>query len=408
MDASNYLRHGNGPRAIFLQENPYYKNFDQMNCQKDKFRLREGEHYLNCGYKAPLLRTAEEACRNALIRNRNPMDIRTEDFFSEVEEVKGLFSKLVGGSPDQMAVIPSCSYGFGSVLSAVPPKTNGKAITLDEEFPSGYFALKKWCNDHQQDMKVIKKPQSASTNWSQRIMEGITSDTSLVLMSSIHWMTGYQYDLAAIGRRCREVGAYFIVDGTQSVGALDIDVKRDNIDALICAAYKWLLGPYSLGMMYVGDPLAEGSPLEESWMNRNNAARFSELTKYDETYKPRAGRYNVGETTNFLLMPMLKTSLTQILEWDVRVIPQYVNRLKRRLELYLQTLDEALDLSEFAPHLVGISLPSRVDPEALKTELTLQKVSLSNRGDQLRISFHLFNDQEDVDALIQAIENARE
>ncbi|MEZ4722552.1 MAG: aminotransferase class V-fold PLP-dependent enzyme [Flavobacteriales bacterium] len=95
------------------------------------------------------------------------------------------------------------------------------------------------------------------------------------------------------------------MDGTQSVGAMHMDVMRYNIDALVCAGYKWLLGPYSIGMAYIGETFNDGIPLEETWMNRTNAQDFSHLTDYDPVYQPGAARYSIGESSQFILLPML-------------------------------------------------------------------------------------------------------
>lgn len=368
--------------------------------------MRPGTHYLNCGYKAPLLISAENACMDALIRNRNPMDIRPEDFFQPVDEVRQLFARITHTQAHQIAVIPSVSYGMASVLSAVTPKSNGKALTVSEEFPSGYFALEKWCRQHDQKLSAIAAPTSSEISWSDQLISTIDDSTSVVLISSIHWMSGIMYDLKAIGEACRKVGARFIVDGTQSVGALPIDCLEFHIDALVCAAYKWLLGPYSIGLMYVSEGLEKGTPIEESWMNRSNAARFSELTQYDPHYKMGAGKYNVGETSNFLLMPMLNASLSQILDWGVGTIPNYVNRLKQPLLHCLAELEPDKDISDRSPHLMGVHLPKSISPSKLQQALVKNQVSLSIRGEFMRVSIHLFNDEEDISALVACIQSS--
>ena len=85
-------------------------------------------------------------------------------------------------------------------------------------------------------------------------------------MSSIHWTDGTKFDLRKIGERCREANALFIVDGTQSVAVMPIDVVENNVDALVCASYKWLLGPYSIGLAYYSEAFNSGKPIEDSWL----------------------------------------------------------------------------------------------------------------------------------------------
>ena len=115
----------------------------------------------------------------------------------------------------------------------------------------------------------------------------------------MHWTDGTRFDLAAIGARAREVGAALVVDGTQSVGALPFDVQQLRPDALVCATYKWLMGPYSLGFAYLGPRFDDGEPLEETWIGRRGSENFKELVDYQDDYQPGALRYDVGERSNF-------------------------------------------------------------------------------------------------------------
>ncbi len=176
---------------------------------------------------------------------------------------------------------------------------------------------------------VVRKedvPEKAK-DWNERILEAIETGTAFVVMASVHWMNGTKFDLERIGARCKEVGARLIVDGSQSVGALPIDVKRYNISALVCAAYKWLMGPYSTALAYIHEDFNDGIPLEESWMTRPNSERFERLTQYEKGYKPGAVRFDVGQSSNFILVPMLNEALGQLLDWGIGEIQEYGRQL---------------------------------------------------------------------------------
>ncbi len=122
--------------------------------------------------------------------------------------------------------------------------------------------------------------------WNSRIIEAIDADTALVALPHVHWTDGTQFDLVEIGRRAREVGAALVVDGTQSVGALPFDVQIVQPDALICSAYKWLLGPYSIALGYFGSRFDNGVPLEETWLGRLGSEDFTKLINYQSQYHP--------------------------------------------------------------------------------------------------------------------------
>ncbi|MCB9251963.1 MAG: aminotransferase class V-fold PLP-dependent enzyme [Flavobacteriales bacterium] len=379
-----------------------------MKCQKELFSLESGIHYLNCGYKAPLLKISEEAAIKALVRDRNPWAIKPEDFFSDSESVKNSYARIVNAQSDEIAIIPSVSYGLSSILKNIRPKEGGKAITLMDEFPSGYFSLERWCRENKNELKVIGPGvgKSSGRSWNEEILKQIDGSASVVLISSIHWMNGIRYDLKEIGKKCRENGAVFVVDGTQSVGSLPINVKECNINAMVCAGYKWLMGPYSLALAYFDDSFYEGTPLEESWMNRTNSAEFSNLTQYDENYRPGAGRYNVGETSNFILMPLLSESLKQIEKWRPENIQDYCHNLIKPLKEYLNEIGSELESEEyFCNHLFALSLPERINMEKLKSALSQNRVIVSVRGKYIRVSVNVFNDENDLAKLIQSIES---
>ncbi|AXT20232.1 aminotransferase class V-fold PLP-dependent enzyme [Flavobacteriaceae bacterium AU392] len=379
--------------------------------QKHLFNLNDNIHYLNCAYKAPLLKASEAGVIKALQREHNPIDFSAEAFFDEVDEIKVLFGKLVNCVPEQVAMIPSTSYGFASVLNNIPYKQGQHVLTVENEFPSDYYSIQRWCNTHNAELRIIKpdtNSEQIGEHWNTKLIENINENTAIVNISSVHWMTGLQFDLEAIGQKCKTVGAKFIIDGTQSVGALPMDIQKYNIDALICASYKWLIGPYSMGLMYISPEFNDGVPLEESWMNRSNAKDFRSLTNYTNDYTSGAARYNVGETSNFISMPILKAGLQTILKWTPEGVQEYTKELIQPLRNYLENLGVIFEEDKyFSNHLIGVKLPENINIEALTENLVKQNIYLSVRGSSLRISVNVFNTSIDIERLINVIETTR-
>lgn len=379
-----------------------------LTSQKHLFHLAPDVHYLNNAYRGPQLKSSEEAGIAAIIQQRNPFQLKPTDFFEGVDSVRQLFGKLVNCESSDVAIIPSTSYGFSSVLKNIKPKIGGKAIVVQDEFPSGYFSIARWAKENQTYVETISpNPTAASKgeSWNLALLEAIDAKTSVVLISSIHWMSGLKFDLEAIGEKCQQMGAVFIVDGTQSVGAMPIDVKACQIDALICATYKWLLGPYSLSIAFIGEKFHQGIPLEESWMNRVNARDFGRLSEYASDYSPGAARYNVGEAANFVLMPMLQASLKQILDWTPTAIQEYASSLNRPFLDFISRIGGKTEPAPFlAQHLFAPLLPKSINSADLKKELEANQIYVSTRGEYLRVSINVFNVAEDVSALMHVIE----
>jgi selenocysteine lyase/cysteine desulfurase len=370
--------------------------------------MPEGIHYLNCAYMSPLLKSVEEKGIEGMRLKRNPISIKPVDFFTGAVGVRQKFSRMVQCDPAQVAIMPSVSYGMNSVIRNMAHRKGQHALTISEEFPSCYYTAQRWCMDHGAELRVIARNDDLpkkGKEWNTRILEAINSDTAFVVMASVHWMNGTRFALEEIGARCKEVGAKLIVDGSQSVGALPIDVKACSIDALICAAYKWLMGPYSTALSYIHEDFNNGVPLEESWMTRPNSERFDRLTNYEEGYKPGAVRYDVGQSSNFIFLPMLDEALRQLLDWGIEDIQEYGHVLGAPLISYFREKGVSLDdESHRAHHLMGLQLPAGTNGEVLISELQSRNIYVSLRGNNIRISLNVFNDDTDVQELIEALE----
>jgi selenocysteine lyase/cysteine desulfurase len=353
------------------------------------------------------MKSVEERGVEGMRRKRDPASIKPADFFTDVRSVRKKYGRMVGCDPDQVAVMPAVSYGMNSVIRNIPYQKGQHALTISEEFPSCYYTAQRWCSDHGAELKVIARKEdlpNKGKDWNTRILEAIDYHTAFVVMASVHWMNGTKFDLEAIGERCREVGARLIVDGSQSVGALPIDVEKFRIDALISAGYKWLMGPYSTALAYIHEDFNEGIPLEESWMTRPNSERFDRLTQYVEEYRPGAIRFDVGQSSNFIAMPMLDEALGQLLDWGEEEIQEYCRVIGAPLLDYFQEMEVPLDEEiHRAHHLMGLQLPAGTTGEVLVQELQKRHVFISLRGDNIRISLNVFNTDEDVLELIAAL-----
>ena len=208
------------------------------------------------------------------------------------------------------------------------------------------------------------------------------------------------FDLKTINKKAKQHEALLIIDGSQSVGALPFSVKEIQPDALICAGYKWLLGPYAIGMAYFSDRLTNGRPLEENWINRVGSDQFASLTDYTGQYRPGAVRYDVGETSNFILAPMFLDAVNQLLDWGVKNMHNYVAELaKPMLNEFRGNGLVATEIDSFSPHLFSVQLPSHVDVEKLSAAFAANNVFTSVRGTGLRISPNVYNSTKDIDVL---------
>ncbi|MBI4538609.1 MAG: aminotransferase class V-fold PLP-dependent enzyme [Gemmatimonadetes bacterium] len=357
---------------------------------------------------APLSKAVQEAGIVGIRRKAVPHTIQARHFFEESDEVRRLFARLVNAEdPSRIAIIPAASYGIATAAKNIRVRRGQNIVVTHEQFPGNVYVWRSLAQREQLELRTIEPPPDSSgrgKEWNARILEAIDPATAAVALGHVHWTDGTRFDLEKIGERAREFGAAFIVDGTQSVGALPFDVQRLRPDALVCAAYKWLLGPYSIGLAYYGPRYDDGVPLEETWIARRGSDDFRALVNYQDDYQRGAVRYDVGERSNFILVPMLKTGLGHVLEWGVAEIQEYCrclmgDFLAEARELGCAVEDEAWRGS----HIVGIRLPPGLDLDAVQKELAAANVFASLRGSALRVSPHAYNDAEDVAALREVL-----
>ncbi|UCG87311.1 MAG: aminotransferase class V-fold PLP-dependent enzyme [Gemmatimonadota bacterium] len=379
-----------------------------LSCQRHLFSLPQDLHYLNCGYMSPLPINVEEAGIAGIRRKRVPSDIESRDFLAGIEAIREKFASLVGLSgPERIAVIPSVSYGLATAARNLPVAASQNIVILARQFPSNVYVWRRLAASSGAELRTATPPSEGAQRarrWNERLLDIIDSHTAIVALGQVHWTDGTLFDVAAIAARCREVGAALVLDGTQSVGALPFDVELIRPDALVCAGYKWLMGPYSIGVAYFGPRFDGGTPLEETWLARVGSDDFPRLIQYQDAHRPGAARYEPGEVSNFTLVPMLAAALDLIAGWGVAEIQAYCCWLTESLAAEVRALGfEAEDSEWRAGHLVGLRMPGGIDPWPIQAELTARRIAVSLRGDVLRVSPHVYNDRADIGALTEAL-----
>jgi selenocysteine lyase/cysteine desulfurase len=356
---------------------------------------------------SPQLKSVEVSGRHNLSIKNTPNRIAPSDFFAQVQRVKEAFAQTINASEvDRIAVIPSVSYGIATVAKNLPLTADQEIITAADQFPSNYYSWQELCRERNAKVVTVGVEEGADKGrrWNEAILAAIKPQTAAVALSHVHWAEGVLFDLEKIREKTRAVGAWLIIDGTQSVGALPFDVQKIQPDALICAAYKWLMGPYSSGVAYYGPVMDGGRPIEENWINRKDSHDFRNLINYQSEYQPLAGRYCMGEQSNFILMPMLEAALQQINAWQPARIQEYCAALNAP---YLAELRERgfqmLPEDQRAHHLVGVRLPEGVAMEQVQAALAEAKVLVSVRGSSIRLAPNVYNHATDWERLMTVL-----
>lgn len=375
----------------------------------EAFSLPQDARYLNCAFMSPLPGPVEEAGHRALRRQRFPADYGPDDFFEPADRIRRAFCRLVGSDdPSRVALVPAVSYGAALVAGNLELTAGDAVVMAGDQFPSHVYPWTRVAREAGAEVRRVERPEPAgegtADRWNARLLEAVDRDAALVALAQAHWTDGTLFDLEAVARRAREADAALVIDGTQTVGAHPFDVEAVRPDALLCAGYKWLLGPYGLGAAWLGDRFADAEPLEETWLGRRGSEDFAGLVEYRDDYRPGADRLDMGERSQFVLAPMLAEALELLVDWGVDAVAERCRALTDRAAAGARREGWRAEASAGrCANIVGLGAPSGVDPAAVGRRLRERGIYVSIRGDAIRVSPHVYNSAADVDALVEAL-----
>jgi selenocysteine lyase/cysteine desulfurase len=371
--------------------------------QRELFDIPDDVAYFNCASLAPMLRSSREAAADAVGRRARPWRISSGDWFTGAEERRALFARLAGVDPDGVALVPATSYGLATAAANLTARPGQRVLVLADDYPSNRYTWQRFVGRTGATLATVERGQGQS--WGDAVVQELDERTAVVAVLATHWTDGGSVDLAAIGARAREAGAALVVDASQSIGAMPLDLAAVRPDYLVTVGYKWLLGPFALGYLYVAERHRDGVPLEENWISRLGSEDFGALVDYQERYQPGARRFDVGQRTHFESTPMAVAALRQLLDWGIERVAATLGQLTGRVQRKVEAIGLPLTAGDRDPHMLGIALPDQARA-AVAAELAQAGVHAGVRGSSLRVSPHLWTTDQDVERLVGALTKA--
>ena len=346
---------------------------------------------------SPLMNSVVEAIDTGSRLKARPWTLKIDHFYQDVDIARSLFSELLKTTSQNVAIIPSASYGIQIAANNIKIDSGSKILVLENQFPSNVYPWRRAAKINNAEIVTITIPdQEAATKY---ILDQLNETVSVVAVPNILWTNGSLVDLKEISKKCREMNAELVLDLTQSAGAFYIDLTEIDPAFAITANYKWMLGPYTTGFLYVSSRHLEGTPLEEGWIQRKDSKDFANLVNYKDSYETGAIRYDMGQRSNFALIPGVVAALKQIKQWGIKNIESTLYHQSISVSEKLTKLGLIVSKPENrGPHFIGAKLPKGA-PENILDSLSIEKIYLSERGGSLRITPHLWNNNNDFDRL---------
>lgn len=368
--------------------------------QRSLFDIPDDVVYLNCASHSPLLRTVFETGQDAVMRKAHPWAGFRAEAAAEGETLRGLFGGLIGAAADDIAIVPSTSYGIATAAANLPAAPGQRILVLENQFPSNYHAWEDLAATSGATLVTVPRPSDG--DWAAAVLKHLDETTAVTALAPCHWTDGSLVDLDTVGDACRAAGSAFVIDATQTCGAQPMDVRKLKPDFMAVSGYKWMLCPYTLSFLYAAPHRQEGRPLEH---HRTNSGGGRPATaEHDSVVADGARRYDMGEKNNPIALPMGLRALEQLMAWDPARIAATIRPLTDRVA------DEAQSRGFTVPpaghrvaHIIGMRRAEGL-PDDIDTRLAAENVHISLRGDSLRVSPHLFNSAGDVDRLFAALD----
>ncbi len=379
-------------------------NMTLIPCQRDRFDIPRDVAYLNCAYMSPLAKEVTAAAAKGTALKAAPWTYRPADFFAHTEATRARFAALAGGSADDYAIVSSVSYGLAVAARNLPLRPGQKIVVLADQFPSNLYVWREHAAACGAEIVTVQRGEGEA--WTPAVLAAIAPDTGIVALPNCHWADGGFVDLEAVGAACRAVGAALVLDLTQSIAALPFDVARVQPDFMVAACYKWAMGPYGIGMLYVAPKHHGGTPIEHNWMNRTGSDDFARLVDYRDDFMPGARRFDMGEKANPPLLMGAAAGIDMLLGWGIANVAETLGARNIALGKAAEEIGlRAPDPASRAPHFLSLGFPGDV-PAKLPERLAEENVFVSLRGRSLRVTPHVYNDDADCERLIAVLKKA--
>lgn len=378
-------------------------------------------------------KSVEQAGVEAIKLKSNPWQGLPGSSSSDVLQLRSLFSSLVnGGSEDNIALFPSTAFAMSMIASNV--LSNGLInrdnciLVLQKEMGSVIYPWQNICNKIGCTLRVVPIPDwtDPHASWTKNILDALDDFVAVLSLPHVHWCDGSLIDLSVISKElssrfpennCGSRRPLLIVDATQSIGALPLDVTAIKADAVACSVHKWLLSPYGTSLVYIHPKY------HETWLpldHHERAREGSEQAAWDEEifmdgngfypseFFAGARRLDAGGRPNPVWIPAIHSALKLIDCISVPVIHQHLSNYCDALVSKLMLFPNYSQYFVVAPrhqrggHFFGLCFHNLKLLQAVHTTLKEHNIFTSIRGHCMRISPYLSNTTGDAN-LFQAM-----
>ena len=376
-----------------------------LSSQRDLFDIPRQICYLNAASYSPLPLRTQEAGRAAVGRKGRPWTLPATFANEQNERARTAAARLLNAEPSDIALIPSISYGVATAAKLLTVPRGARVLVLEDDHSSPVLEWHSRADAQGFAVETIKRPEDG--DWTSAVLAAIersgAAPVGLASISWVHWSDGGLIDVDKVGAALRQRGALFLIDATQAVGVLPMDVTRLDPDFLLFPTYKWVLGPYGRAFLYVAKRHQGGIPLEQTSAGRRNVRAENAVYFTDLSYVPDARRFDMGERDHFVSMEMASIGMEMMADWSAPAIVQRLTMLTERIAAGVRGLGVHVPEAHLrAPHILSLAFKGGM-PAGLVEGMASEGVYVAPRLGRMRVSPHVYNDEADADRFVEVL-----
>jgi selenocysteine lyase/cysteine desulfurase len=370
--------------------------------RRSDFAFAEGVAYINGAFTHPMPTAAAHAFHAAVDRRAT-----VGAPFVHTADVKPLFASLVNAEPSEIGLIPNTSTGENFVVECLDPRPGRDNVVTDALHFEG--ALVHLLERKKRGLDVrVAMPREGRIHIDD-LAKLVDRRTKLIEVSLVSMYNGFQHDLKAVSDLAHAHGAYVYADIIQGAGAVPFDVRATDVDFAATSTYKWLMGDFGLGSLYVRKSLLGSVVRRPHWSYESAPDTEFHLSPTDPdkrqlvSYTPGtdAGTYTRLGTVASGVAAALSVSLPYIQQLGVDAIQAHRQPLLKRLQQEMPRLGYAAQTP--AESTSPIVTFAHRDAEGIARRLARAKVDVRVATYWMRIAPSVYNDMADVERLLEAL-----
>jgi selenocysteine lyase/cysteine desulfurase len=370
-----------------------------------EFFLSEDLTYLNAAGQGPLPRVSVRALEAAVDWKKLPHQIPDPLYFELPDRVRELIAQLIRAQPDEVALTTGASGGLCAVAAGIPWKPEDEVLVARGEFPAHFSTWVPLNSAGCLRLRIVEPREVFLT--AEDFLQQIGPRTRLVSTSLVRFDDAARIDATRLAEACHAVGAALLLDISQCAGALPIDVRALGADFLVCAGYKWLLGPFGAGFFWVkSEHLSKMRPGPFYWMAAEGSDNFAALNFADPKPANAARRWDTAETSSFYNLAALDAGIELVLRIGPEKVLEHnhklIDWLFARLPNDRFVPASPLDRARRGPY--GCFRARTPEKTAeFYDKLRQENVITSLREGNIRVSPYVYNSERDIDRLISVV-----